>query len=554
MQTLVIGLDGATFDLIQPWIDDGLMPTLARLQASGAWGELRTVAPPITAPAWTSFQTGMNPGRHGVFEFFYRAPGTYILTPVNSQRCGAKTLWDLMSVADRHVTVVNVPMTYPPHPIKGEMVTGLFTPRGENLWDVDFTHPTGLRKWLQENYDQYLVHPTEVYARGQVGRLLQQLSFELDYRTKVMLDLVETHEPDFAMVVYNGTDKIGHALWHCLDPEHPFHDAAEAAKYGPAVQRYFQSVDRMLAKLLDATDEETYVMLMSDHGMGPINRFVYLNNWLLQEGFLCLQSNLVTKVKGQALRLGLTPINVYDLLVKLGIARVRTRVDFQPREKLLARFFLSLSNADWTRTRAYSQGNIGQIYLNVRGREPMGIVERGREYEAVRDEIIDRLRQVRDPQTDQPVMAEVYRREELYDGPFFDEAPDILVLPQNLEYQAAGTSAFMHNRVFGLPRGNSGGHRMKGVWLLKGPGVRANSRLEGVGIEDLAPTLLHLSGLSVPVDMDGKVLHSAFEDEYVASHPERREGSAWTGRRAEGAYSEADEKEIYERLAGLGYL
>lgn len=553
-RVLVIGLDGATYDLMQPWIDAGLMPTMARLQAEGAWGPLRTVAPPITAPAWTSFKTGMNPARHGVFEFMYRVEGSYTLTPVNARRCGARALWDLLGDAGQRVVVVNVPMTYPPHPVNGSMITGLFTPRGGNVWDVDFTYPPELRETLRQRYGRYVVHPTEVYARGQMDRMLQELSFALERRTDVMLDLLEEEQPDFAMVVYNGTDKIGHALWHCLDPQHPFHDPAEADQVGSAVPDYFQAVDRTLARVLDAVGDDTYVALMSDHGMGPIYRFVYLNNWLLEEGYLRLRSDLPTRLKKIAFRLGITPINVYDGLVKLGLARLRTKVNFAPRERLLSRFFLSLSNVDWSQTRAYSLGNIGQIYLNVRGREPEGIVERGAEYEAVREEIIAGLRQLRDPETGTPIMTEIYRREELYDGPYMDEAPDIIMLPHKLEYQAAGTSAFMHNHVLGLPRGNSGGHRMDGIWLLKGPGVQSGVRLEGAQITDLAPTLLHIHGLPVPEDMDGQVLHQAFEAGSALDHPARRESNAWVGRGGDGQYSAEEEEEIYQRLADLGYV
>ena len=553
-RVFVIGLDGATYDLMQPWIDAGRMPTLARLQAGGTWGPLRTIAPPITAPAWTSFKTGMNPGRHGVFEFMYRNEDTYTLTPVNTHRCGARAIWDLVSEADRRVVVVNVPMTYPPHTVNGAMITGLFTPRLANLWDVDFTYPRELRERLRRRYGDYMVHPTEVYARGQMDRMLAELHFELEQRTEVLLDLLKEQTPDFGMIVYNGTDKIQHALWHCLDPRHPFYNADEAKRYGPAVRTYFEAVDRTLSRLLEALDEDVYVMLMSDHGAGPIYRFIYLNNWLLKERYLHLRSDLGTGIRRAVFQLGVTPINVYDGLVKLGAARLRTRMDFQPREQLLAKFFLSLNNVAWERTRAYSLGNVGQIYLNVRGREPEGIVGRGAEYEAVRDDIIAQLRELRDPQSGEAIMTEIYRREELYDGPYLDEAPDIVILPRDLEYQAAGTSAFMHNGVLGLPRGNSGGHRMEGIWLLKGPGIQSGLRVEGARIVDLAPTLLHLLGLSVPRDMDGLVLQEVFEAGSRLLRPERREGTAWTGRADEGGYSAREEEEITRRLADLGYV
>lgn len=553
-RVLIIGLDGATFDLLQPWIDRGMMPVLAELQRDSAYGPLRTITPPITAPAWTSFKTGMNPGRHGIFELMYRRENSYSQVPVNSRRCGAKSLWDLLSEAGRSVVVVNVPMTYPPNHVNGAMITGLFTPRRANLWEVDFTYPPELREMLRAKHASYIVHPTEVYARGQMERMLDELHFELERRTEVMLDLMAEHDPDFAMVVYNGTDKIGHALWHCLDPQHPFHDPAEAARYKPAVEQYFQAVDQTLGRLLETTDENTYVAIMSDHGMGSIYQFVYLNNWLLKKGYLSLRSDTVTKLKQLAFRLGFTPINVYDGLVRLGLARLRTQVDHQPREKLLARYFLSLNNVDWSKTTAYSVGNIGQIYLNVRGREPHGIIERDSQYETLRDQIIADLSELQDPNSGEQIMTEIFRREELFEGPYLDEAPDIVMLPRKLEYQAAGTSAFMHNRVLGLPRGNAGGHRMDGVWLLKGPGVRSGTYLEKAHIVDLAPTLLHVLGLPVPTDMDGRVLDMAFTQEPPLAQPVQRQGSAWTGRGDGGSLSAAEEEEIAQRLAGLGYV
>lgn len=549
----VIGLDGATYDLLQPWIDDGHMPILARLQAEGSWGPLRTVIPPITAPAWTSFKTGMNPGRHGIFEFMYRQEAKYSLTPVNARRCAARSLWDWLSDEGKRVAVVNVPMTYPPHPVNGVMVTGLFTPRAGDQWQVDFTYPPELRDELRQHFPDYIIHPTQVYARGRMDEMLEELRQELEVRTAAFLRMIQQEDPDFAMVVYNGTDKIQHALWHCLDLQHPFHDAKEAAQYSPELQRYFEAVDATLGRLLDAAGDNTHVMLMSDHGMGPIYRFIYLNNWLWQQGFLKLKGDPVTLLKRLAFRLGLTPINAYNVLVKLGLARLRTQVDFKPRERLLARFFLSLENVDWSRTQAYSLGNIGQIYLNVRGREPQGIVERGEEYQAVREKIIERLLAWHDPETGRQIVTEIYRREEVYAGPYTDEGADIVMLPHGLEYQAAGTSAFMQNGVIGLPRGNSGGHRMNGIWLLRGAGVQKGHKLENAQIIDLAPTLLYLMELPIPEDMDGEPLLSAFEPA-VAQRPPKRSGRLGIGRDGEGAYSDSEADEIVKRLADLGYV
>jgi predicted AlkP superfamily phosphohydrolase/phosphomutase len=301
-------------------------------------------------------------------------------------------------------------------------------------------------------------------------------------------------------------------------------------------------------------EENTYVVLMSDHGMGPVYRFIYLNNWLVNNGYMRFHSGITSRLKQLAFRAGITPINIYNLMVGLGVARMRTVVDYGPRERLLSRLFLSLADVDWARTVAYSVGNIGQISLNVRGREPQGIVSRGAEYDSVREGIINKLRVLVDPHSGDTIRNHIYRREEIYSGPYLDEAPDILVLPERLESQAAGTSAFLHNQLVGLPRGNSGGHRMNGVWLLRGPGIKTGFRVDNVRIVDLAPTLLHLLDVAIPQDMDGKVVFDAFEADSVLARPELREGTSWVGRAGTRGLSNEDRQEILDRLAGLGYV
>jgi predicted AlkP superfamily phosphohydrolase/phosphomutase len=223
-------------------------------------------------------------------------------------------------------------------------------------------------------------------------------------------------------------------------------------------------------------------------------------------------------------------------------------------QMLLDRFFLSLSNVDWSKTRAYSRGNYGQIYVNLKGREPQGSVNPGSEYEEVRRSIKEDLLSVREPETGEQMFDRVYLREELYSGPYVDEAPDIVFLPREMKNKALGTLDFTSNK-FAVPvYGNSGDHRMEGILLGLGPAFRKGVRLEPLSILDVAPTVLHLLGLPVPKQMDGKVLTGALEPDYAAQNPVRHADIELLGRAEGSALSREDSEDIRKRLEGIGYI
>jgi predicted AlkP superfamily phosphohydrolase/phosphomutase len=220
----------------------------------------------------------------------------------------------------------------------------------------------------------------------------------------------------------------------------------------------------------------------------------------------------------------------------------------------LATFFLSWRDIDWTKTKAYSFGNVGQVFINLRGREPQGIVEPGEEYEELREQIISMLAELRDPETGIQVIEHIYRREEVYSGEQANELPDIVMLPLNMEYGATGLSAFVSNRVVAPSFAYSGSHRMEGVFMLSGHGVRPGLVVEGAQIVDVAPTILHLLGLPVPTDMDGRVLTEALDERFLASRlVEYSDEAAIPGPVGRGL-SEEEAQEVTERLRGLGYV
>jgi len=554
-RVLVIALDGATFDLIGPWMNAGVLPHLARLKKEGVTGPLRSILPPITAPAWCSFMTGKNPGKHGVFEFLMRDPDSFEEIPVSSRTRVGKTLWEILGDAGKKVLVANVPVTYPPTPVNGNLIGDFLTPIGER----NFTYPQGLLEEIEAATGPYELYHVEVYRRGRAHVVLDELERVLDANRRANEWLLRNKEWDFAMLHVWGTDRFGHELWHVLDTSHPNHDPAESAILRERCIQYWRRVDETVGAWMAAAPDATVVVL-SDHGFGPIHRFLVFNVWLLQEGLLRLQPGLGTLMRRSLFELGVSPALGYRISMKLGFARLRLASGVGTRARLLHRInrvFLSLNDVDWSRTRVYSKGNYGQLFVNLRGREPHGIVEPGAEERDVIEDVVQRLRELRDPESGKPLIGEIRTKDELYHGPFVRRAPDITFLPADMRNKALGTVDFTSHRFIERAYGNSGDHRMNGVFFMRGAGIRSGVEVEGANLIDVAPTLLHYLGTAVPSDFDGRPILGAYTDGELASNPVRFQQV----RDAQPA-SDPDEygltkdemREIRDRLKGIGYL
>jgi predicted AlkP superfamily phosphohydrolase/phosphomutase len=581
-KVFVIGLDGATFDLIRPWADSGKLPTFKKLMDRGAWSELRSTVPPVTASAWSSFMTGKNPGAHGLFDFMQRRENSYDLAPVSVRDRDGRAVWDLIGDAGGKVIVMNVPVTWPPQPVSGLLVTGMLTPRGAD----NYTYPRELADELREHIGEYIVYSDEVYSKGRGEIFLQALRHSAEQRVKAAEYLLNKYSWDFFMLVFPETDTVSHGLWAAHDPSHHEHDPAEAAKFRDGILEIYQYIDGLLARLLsvienkakqspgtdviaseakqstgtdviaseakqstDFGSEPPSIFLMSDHGHGPVRNFLYVNNYLAQRGYLKLKPGLGTRVKRAAFQLGLTPRTIYRLLLAVGLGKLRRTLDKRRGGRgLLKRFFLSFSDVDWSRTRAYSIGYIGEVHINLRGREPQGIVEPGEDYERTRDAVIADLRALNLPDG-RPLVEHIWKKEEIYRGAHLAEAPDILFLPRNLETIAFGDFEFGSNKIVEPSYGVSSSHRMNGIFIASGAGIKAAGEFSGAQLIDLAPTILHRMGLPVPTDMDGRVLTEALSDTSAVEY-----GGTSAGAAATDGYSEEEEAQVIERLQDLGYI
>lgn len=547
---MIIGLDGVPLNIIQQWMQTGQLPTLQRLVQKGTVGHLHSTIPPTSGPSWSSFVTGMNPGKTGIYDFLYRKEGTYHFPPVNASQRGGTTVWRYLSDAGYRVGVLNLPMSYPVEKINGFMVSGWMTPYAA----TDYVHPIELAAELEQEIGNYRIYPTETFAENRKDSFLQATYDLLDMRTRTALHLARTQPWEVFTAVFFDTDRVLHQLWHYLEPDHAWRDDHEDKAW--IVREYFQKVDESIGRLLEYADEETLVIILSDHGMGRANNFIVLNNWLLDSGLLRLKRDPWTRLKELFFRRGFTLRNVHQVADRLGLAQQAEYVAGYFVDHLLKLAFLSFLDVDWSRSRAYSFGrHLGSIYLNVRGREPQGIVEPGAEYEAVRDEIERLAYEFRDPRTGRKLIGQVLRREEIYSGPYLEHAPDLILRPQEPSDIFFGLADFGHRETVSSVYRYSGMHRDYGMLIMQGPGVRRGATVEGASIQDIAPTVLHTMGLPVPADMDGKVIASAFEQEYMESFPVMIGDPAASAVDGMGSgYTEEGEKEIMERLEGLGYL
>lgn len=547
MRVLVIALDGATFDILTPWLDGGQLPNLAKLRDTGAQAQLMTTYPPITAAAWNSFMTGKNPGKHGVFEFLQRKAGSYGVEPMNASRRGARSLWGMLSEGGQRAVVINVPMTYPPEAIKGALVAGMPVPSKR----TDFAYPPELSAEVLSWLPNYEINASSVYIRGKAENFLQDIRLKLHQRLDLAERLFEREKPDFGMVHILGTDRIQHEFWHCMDTTHPKHKG-EALRYQDAILDFYREIDQNLGRVLRFADEDTTVFVISDHGFGPLHKFVYLNTWLLEQGLLKLKSDAMTRLKQTAFKLGFTPTNIYRIVEALGGGGLRGGMEMSARQKLLDALFLSFQDVDWSRTQAYARGNFGQIFVNLEGREPQGIVAEGVAYDRVVNDIISRLPSLKDPQTGAAIVSHAKRRDELFSGAFSDHAPDVAVFMADETYVGLGTADFPANKVADTAIGNTGDHRYNGILLMNGRGVKAGD-LGAASLMDITPTVLHLCGLPVPDDLDGKVLSQVLSDDLGAVQYVKAE-EIKAGEASESGYSAEEEAEILQHLQDLGYL
>lgn len=540
---LVIGLDGATLDLMSPLMEQGVMPNLRRIVDSGCHGPLNSTMPPVTAPAWSSFFTGKNPGKHGVYDFWapLRAGVTRRLNDSRSI-VGAK-IWDVLGRNGKTVGLFNLPMTYPVPQVEGYAIGGMLSTR----LDESFAYPYEIMP-LVTGDEPYVIdiEPLTYVERGARDAMLRDLISMTRRRIDIGVRLLSDYPPDLFMVVFVSTDRIQHFFWHILDPSHPRHDVRVARELLPRINECYSLIDEGIGRLVDAAKPSAATIVMSDHGFGPAWTHVDIEAWLRNQGYLKYRSGLP-----MARRL-LATCKMESLAWKgLGILQKGKKVSpalAQIRDVML----------DWEGTNSYRGDSAGySVYLNVKGREPFGRIEPGREYEAAVDAIASGLQALESPEDGSKVIRHVYRTRDVYHGPRSCDAPDILL---SFEPGYKGCKPQYSNRVLwpgskGLPV--TGTHQREGLIAMSGQRVAHQPHVISAEIIDVAPTILHLMDLPVPDDMDGKVIGEALADasQDIRLSESVKWATAGSAVTSNGhAYSEQEEQEVRERLRRLGYI
>lgn len=522
MTLLVVGLDGATLDLLQPWAAAGHLPTLARLMAAGTVGPLRSTLPPVTAAAWTSFMTGRQPQHTGIFDFFHGHAGDYSM--ISGADVVDPTLWGLLSQAGVTVGVLNVPVTYPPQPVNGYLVPGLLSPDQGNT-----TFPPDLLAPYRRELGPYRLTPTTPYHPGQEAAFIRDLNEVLETQINYALRIVRDHPSDFLMVHFLVTDIAQHALWRHLDATHPWHDPAQARQYGDAVRDILARIDAALEQLLALLPPYPTVLVMSDHGFGPLHRVVNLNNLFIASGLMTLKAEAGVQARQfMASR---------PALDKLGWRLLRTR----------QRKLLDFADVDWSHTSAYSMGHMGQVFLNLKGREPQGCVEM-RDYDATIGRVTETLHSLQNPESGLPLPVEIISGEGAPDC-----GPDLHVIID--DYRAVAYPMFVADGqiVTTQQHGNSGDHRLHGLLIAAGQGIEPGQPLDNARIVDIAPTVLHLLGVAVPPEMDGRVLSEML----TTAPPARPSVISWSPQRdatASGELTPEEQATVESQLRALGYM
>lgn len=540
---LLLGLDGATFDYMDPWLAAGDLPNLAHLIERGSRGVLRSTYLPTTATAWPTMLTGKNAGKHGLFDFRYRAQDSYQLLPSHQLGMGGDPLHLHLSRRDLRVGMVNVPMTYPPHDVNGVSISGFTTPQEATDW----CYPPHLADELAAAGKPYPIEQLHDLIRAKKQHRAQERidSFIAGWgafitaQTDAVIHLWQQDAYDFFMLVFSNTDHINH---HTPELDH--------------IHQIYKQVDEAIGRILAVVDENTAVLVASDHGSAPLKKYIVLNRLLADLGLIQFKPEVAPHFIRYLAKRAAWRYRRQASALWQALPQAVRRLISQPLLWKDARLKYDYENIDWDCTQAYAFSGIGSLYVNLKGREPNGIVAPGSDYEAVRDQLIEALLGIRDPESGQPLVEEARRGEEVFNGPYMIYAPDVVFLRKEETVRAItgfATDPVVRSSI--RADGTSaeyGYHTRNGILIAAGPGIRVGAQLEESAIHDVAPTVLHLMGLPVPRNMDGDVIEELFVQPTPIAYTDETEEEH--SLEASHTFSHTAREDIEERLRALGYL
>lgn len=454
-KVLVIGLDCAPGEIVFDRRKE--LPVLGELVENGIYGNLRSSDPPITIPAWMVMCTGKDPGKLGLYGFRHRKDYSYKdIWIATSQSIRERTVWDLLGEKGGQSCLVSVPPSYPPKPVSGNLISCFITPSEEK----EYTYPSELRGELEEKFGKYIFDV--VFRTDEKDKLLEQ-TYEMTAKRFQMMNYLITKKPwDFFMFVEIGVDRMQHAFWKYMDPEH--HLYVKGNPYENAIMEYYKDLDSKLGELLSNVDKNTTVLVVSDHGAKRMKGAFCINEWLIEQG---------------------------DLVV---------------REMPQSQVSLEKVDVDWSRTKSWGWGGYyARIFLNIEGREMQGVVK-PEHYEKERESLIERLSSIKGPKGEEWITRIIKPQE--YFQELNGDYPDLMIYFDDLFWRSAGTLGHGTKYLLENDTGpDDAVHAQDGIYILYDPQNKTNLRKDA-NILDIAPTILSEMGLPVPEDMRGSPLRT----------------------------------------------
>jgi predicted AlkP superfamily phosphohydrolase/phosphomutase len=533
VRTLVLGLDGATFRILDALADAGVMPFMGELRTRGMSATLMSTVNPLTPPAWTTIMTGRSPGNHGIYDFVRSEErgGAAFFALNTSRDRRVETIWDIASRQQRRVTTLNFVGMSPPRPIAGHSISGFVPHRHlkRAMW------PPTLFDALQQLPD---FNRRELAMDLDLEKKSIQGLPESDYESWIALHRrrekqwfeiarwLMTHEPsDLTALVFDGVDKVQHVFWRYLDPDIYREETAtpDDRRVRAMCLEYYREVDGYMRALVELAGRDTRLFVVSDHGFGPTWEVFYLNVWLAERGYLTWRDAPDLDETGA-----------------LTANRVKSHIGM----------------LDWERTKAFclTPSSNG---VTIRRAEAGGFGVRPEEYEPFRRRIADELLQWRDPEGGEPVVTSVIPREEAYPGSMMEKAPDLLLTLRDHGFVSllnADRPVRRRERILGT-------HRPEGVFLAIGPGIEPGRSETALDIVDVAPTVLYSLGLPVPSDLEGKVPARVFSPVFLRQRPVEKgapthppDPFADVSEASQPPLGEEAEAEMVARLRALGYV
>ncbi|MFA5810004.1 MAG: alkaline phosphatase family protein [Thermoleophilia bacterium] len=557
----VIGLDGGTFTVIDYLIGQKRLPNFARLMNEGSSSTLLSTIPPLTPAAWTSFFTGSNPGKTGAVGFFKFRPGTYQLEPMNAGNLRGSPIWSLAGSRGKRVCVFNVPVTYPAAPVNGIMISGMDAPSFDDhaifpLEQKDRFLAAVPDYSISSNVDtKYLANHSSNPAADCIGMLKSHLGMEL----RAINYLMGLEDWDLFVGVIRSPDSFQHIFWADAGKVIAGEDVSEEESMrAESVFSCYETIDRELGETWSSCCSDRDIIFMSDHGFGRLRSDICLNRVLADAGLL----KFLPRGSRKRSR---------EFVVKRLQAHIPsgTRQKFRKmlgKDKTGQRwhsFVDSLvADIDWSKTRISAIAQHGCLYVNLKGRDPLGQVASEAERQAVLNEAENVLSGLMDPEDGMPVVSGFYRKEDIYSGPLMPEMPDMVINMRDWSYRGIPSTAIelAHESIFRFQSddwkqlAHTGNHRREGILIMNGPDINAGRPGEAAMV-DVAPTIMHLLGLPVPDEWDGAVLgefvKAGAAGPDIAKKVKYDTSGTETG---ENPLSPEDEEEIRKRLENLGYL